>query len=185
MDRAHIGMMLSIIGMVFNIVAFHARKKHTLLLLHTAGTCFHMVSYVFSGGDMGIWLNLVFLARCVLFLRAENAGERIRKLLYASICTACALVYVMYTWIARPPLDVCLWNVIPVIGAFFGTYSCVQTDMIKLRQVKMADSVSWLLFNGHVGIGALGGFLGEVLNMVSMLLAIHREKTERMQAKTA
>ena len=57
--------------------------------------------------------------------------------------------------------------------------------MIKLRQVKMADSVSWLLFNGHVGIGALGGFLGEVLNMVSMLLAIHREKTERMQAKTA
>ena len=176
-------MMLSIIGMVFNIIAFHARKKHTLLLLHTAGTCFHMVSYVFSGGDMGIWLNLVFLFRCVLFLRAEKSSERTRKILYGIIAFACAAVYIAYTAIVRPPLAACLWNAIPVIGAFFGTYAFVHTDMIKLRQVKMVDSVSWLLFNGHVGIGALGGFLGEVLNMASMLSAIHRERTERMQEK--
>ena len=181
MRREYIGTALSMIGMVLNVIAFHARKKRTLLILHFAATAFHMCSYVFSGGGMGIWLNLVFLFRCVLFLKAENKSREVRKHIYYGVCAACVAAYVIFTAVNRPPLSDCLWSAIPIIGAFFGTWSFVQSDMVKLRYIKMADSASWLLYNGHVGIGALGGFLGEVFNVISMLLAIRREKTERLK----
>ena len=46
MRREYIGTALSMIGMVLNVIAFHARKKRTLLILHFAATAFHMCSYV-------------------------------------------------------------------------------------------------------------------------------------------
>ena len=182
MKREYIGTVLSMIGMVLNVIAFQARKKRTLLTLHFIATCFHMASYVFSGGGMGIWLNLVFLFRSALFLKTENAPRKTRIRVYYLICFACVGAYAAFTLSQRPPLADCVWNAIPIIGSFFGTYSFVYNDMIRLRYVKMADSVSWLLYNGHVGVGALGGFLGEVFNVIGMLLAIRREKKERLAA---
>lgn len=179
MKREYYGTILSLIGMVFNIIAFHARKKRTLLILHTAGTCFHMFSYVFSGGGMGIYLNAVFLVRCLAFLKAENWTKEQRKKLYYGICVGCAGAYILFVTLHHPSLADSLWSLIPVVGAFFGTYAFVHTDMIALRRVKMVDSVSWLLYNGHVGIGALGGFLGEVFNVIAMLHAIWRDKKEQ------
>ena len=179
MKREYIGTVLSMIGMVLNVIAFHARKKRTLLVLHFIATAFHMTSYVFSGGGMGIWLNLTFLFRSLLFLKTENSGLQTRMKVYWIICACCAAAYAVFTAVNKPPLADCIWNAIPIVGAFFGTYAFVHTDMVKLRCIKMADSASWLLYNGHVGIGALGGFLGEVLNIISMLLAIRREKKER------
>lgn len=182
MKREYIGTALSMIGMVLNMLAFHARKKRTLLILHFIATVFHMVSYVFSGGGMGIWLNAVFLLRGALFLKTENSGRKTRMKAYWAICLASAAAYVVYTLCAKPSFSACLWNAVPIIGSFFGTYGFVYTDMIRLRYLKMADSVSWLLYNGHVGVGALGGFLGEVFNIIGMLHAISREKKERIPA---
>ena len=159
MKREYIGTVLGMIGMVLNVIAFHARKKRTLLILHFIATCFHMTSYVFSGGGMGIWLNLVFLFRSLLFLRTENSERKVRMRVYALICLCCVTAYAVFTAVQKPPIADCVWNAIPIIGAFFGTYAFVHTDMVKLRCLKMIDSASWLLYNGHVGIGALGGFL--------------------------
>ncbi|MCR4886952.1 MAG: YgjV family protein [Clostridiales bacterium] len=178
MKREYYGTVLSLIGMVLNILAFHSRKKRTLLLLHTAATGFHMCSYVFSGGGMGIYLNAVFLVRSLSFLKAENKSRAERKNLYFVICVSCVGAYVLFLTLHRPAAADALWSLIPVIGAFFGTYAFVQTDMIALRRIKMVDSVSWLLYNGHVGVGALGGFLGEVFNIAGMLHAIYRDKRE-------
>lgn len=179
MKREYYGTILSLIGMVLNIFAFHSRKKRTLLILHTMATGFHMFSYVFSGGGMGIYLNAVFLLRSLSFLKAEGWTRDRRKKLYYLICALCVAVYAVFVTVHRPPLSECLWSVIPVLGAFFGTYAFVHTDMIALRRIKMVDSASWLLYNGHVGIGALGGFLGEVFNVIGMLHAIWRDKKEQ------
>lgn len=182
MKREYYGTILSLIGMVLNIFAFHARKKRTLLILHTAATGFHMFSYVFSGGGMGIYLNAVFLIRCLSFLKAEAWTRERRKKLYWLICAGCVGAYILFVTLHHPALSECLWSLIPVIGAFFGTYAFVHTDMIALRRVKMADSASWLLYNGHVGVGALGGFLGEVFNVIGMLHAIWRDRKESAAA---
>jgi len=181
LKRAYYGTILSMIGMVLNIFAFHARKKRTLLILHTAATGFHMFSYVFSGGGMGIYLNAVFLVRSLSFLKAEKWTRKGRLRLYFAICAGCVGAYILFAALHRPPPADALWSAIPVAGAFFGTYSFVHTDMIALRRFKMADSVSWLLYNAHVGIGALGGFLGEVFNIVGMLHAIWRDKKEKIE----
>ena len=178
MKREYYGTILSLIGMVLNIFAFHARKKRTLLILHTAATGFHMCSYFFSGGGMGIYLNAVFLVRSLSFLKAENKPREERKNLYYVICALCVGAYIVFVTLHRPALSDALWSLIPVIGAFFGTYAFVHADMIALRRVKMVDSVSWLLYNGHVGVGALGGFLGEVFNIAGMIHAIYRDRRE-------
>ena len=182
MKREYYGTILSLIGMVLNLFAFHAREKRTLLILHTAATGFHMGSYVFSGGGMGIYLNAVFLVRSLSFLKAERWTPDKRKRLYWAICLGCAGAYALFLALHRPSAGDALWSLIPVIGAFFGTYAFVQTDMIALRRIKMADSVSWLLYNGHVGVGALGGFLGEVFNIAGMLHAIYRDQREMKSA---
>ena len=67
-----------------------------------------------------------------------------------------------------------LWNLCPIIGAFFGTVALVQGDVNSLRKWKYGDSISWLAFNIHIGIGAMGGIIGEILNILSLTIGVIR-----------
>lgn len=185
MTNEQIGMILSLLGMAVTIASFQARKKPMLLLLQSIGSSFFLVSYIFSGGGIAIFLNVIYLIRNFLYTRLDGREKKIRSIVCGVLCAGYIVTYAVFTPLAGLEMAENLWNLLPVIGAVFGTIAAMQTDMIKLRLFKIGDSLSWLAYNSHIGLGAIGGILGEVLNQFSIYIGIWRTVRERKRNRSS
>ena len=169
-----IGMILSLMGMTVNIVSFQVKNKIPLLIMQTAGSTLFMISYAFSGGGIAIALNVLMLIRNFLFMFLSKKRGRAIIVAVICLCVSYVITYILYTIFAKESLADNVWNIFPVIAAFFGTVSFANTNVNRLRAWKYGDSICWLTYNTHIGWGALGGILGEVLNVVSLTVGIIR-----------
>lgn len=174
MTNEIIGMILSIIGMVITVISFQMKEKGNLLILQSAGTVFYLVSYIFAEGGVAVWLNCIFLIRNFTYMNIDKCRRQIRFLACGLLCLGC--IAVLAGFILTTDLSFCdyLWSSLPIIGGIFGTIAVVNTNVNRLRVLKLGDSISWLSYNIHIGIGALGGIIGEVLNISSIALALIR-----------
>lgn len=169
-----IGMILSLLGMAVNIISFQVKNKVPLLIMQTAGSTLFMISYAFSGGGIAIALNVLMLIRNFLFMFLSKKRGRAIIIAVVCLCLSYVITYVVYTVLAKESLQDNIWNIFPVIAAFFGTISFANSNVNRLRAWKYGDSISWLTYNTHIGWGALGGILGEILNLVSLTVGIIR-----------
>ena len=152
-----------------------------LLLLQSIGSSFYLISYIFSGGGIAICLNVIYLIRNFLYTRIDACSKKVRYIVCACLCSAYVITYGVFTALSGVQGVENFWNLLPIIGSVFGTIAALQVDMIRLRLLKVGDSFSWLAYNSHIGLGALGGILGEILNQISIWVAIGREMHERKE----
>lgn len=171
-----VGMILSLCGMLITVCSFQIKSKKGLLIWQTAGTGFYLVSYIFNGGGIAVYLNVIYLVRNFLFMRFDGQSGKKIYLAAVLLCAAYLVSYVCYICFANIQTSDKLWNILPVLGALFGTVAVTNTNVNKLRAWKTGDSLSWLAFNVHIGIGALGGILGEIFNLASITVGIIRFK---------
>ena len=177
-----IGMTLSLMGMTVNIISFQVKNKVPLLILQTVGSMLFMISYVFSDGGMAIALNVLMLIRNFLFMYLSKKRGKVIVIAVIVLCISYVITYAIYTVVAKESLWDNVWNFFPVLAAFFGTISFANSNVNRLRIWKYGDSISWLIYNSHIGWGALGGILGEILNLISLTVGIIRyreKKTEK------
>lgn len=171
MKNEMIGMILSLIGMVINIVSFQAREKKNLFLFQITGSAVFLLSYCFSDGGIAVALNCLFIFRGILLI---VLGERGKKPLAFGLMAGYLLSYAGVLLLQTPtPLEAARLA-LPVIGAFLGTIGFIQTDIRTLRYWKMGDSLCWLIFNASIGLGALGGVLCEIFSLGSILISLWR-----------
>ncbi len=178
-----VAMVLSIAGMLVTVISFQARKKHTLLLFQTGGTALYLVSYFFSEGGIAVALNVVYLVRNVLFMAFHDKSKKLMRVTAACLCLSYVGIYAVYAAVIETQTSVILWYLLPVAGALFGTCAVVCGNVNALRGWKMGDSVCWLAYNIHIGLGALGGIVGEVLNLISQTVGILRFRRAGKLAK--
>ena len=175
MTDEQIGMILSICGMLVTVFSFQIKKKALLLILQTIGSAFYLISYVFSKGGIAVILNVIFIARNFLFIAVKENKKRAMLL-----CCCLWLAYLIsyFCFITFQPISNSekFWNLLPVIGSFFGTFAITKSSANSLRAWKSLDSVSWLAFNLRIGLGALGGIIGEIFNLVSIGISMLRFK---------
>lgn len=168
------GMILSLCGMAVTVLSFQVKSKARLLAVQTAGSAFYLVSYIFSRGGIAVWLNAIYLVRNVFFM---YFGERKSMRLYIAAGAFCACylaAFAVFVSVSNISEADKLWNILPVCGAVFGTVAVTCKNVNVLRAWKIGDSCSWLAFNARLGLGALGGIIGEVLNLASIALGIFR-----------
>ena len=177
-----IGMILSLIGMTVNIISFQVKNKFPLLIMQTAGSTLFMISYMFSGAGIGIVLNVLMLIRNFLFMLLSKKRGKAVVVFVICMCISYVVSYIVYTAFAGESFADNIWNLFPIIAAFFGTISFANTNVNRLRVWKYGDSICWLTYNTHIGWGALGGILGEILNLISLTVGIirFRERKEKM-----
>ena len=177
MTNEQIGMILSVCGMLVTVFSFQLKKKSLLLLAQTVGSAFYLVSYIFSKGGIAVILNVIFIIRNFLFITVKEDKKRgmlLCSLLWASYIIS-YLCFILFQPLSNGEK---LWNLLPVIGSFFGTFAITKTNANALRAWKSLDSLSWLAFNLRIGLGALGGIIGEIFNLTSICIAILRFKKE-------
>lgn len=177
MTNEQIGMILSVCGMLVTVFSFQLKKKVFLLVMQTIGSSFYLISYIFSNGGIAVILNVIFIFRNFLFMAVKENKKRA-----VTLCVCLWIVYLIsyFCYIFTHPVSAAekLWNLLPVIGSVFGTFAVTKTDANALRAWKSLDSVSWLAFNFRIGLGALGGIIGEIFNLASIGIAILRFKKE-------
>ena len=181
MTHEQIAMVLSLVGMVVNIFSYQARKKTTILIMQSVGSSVYLASYVFSGGGMGVCLNVIYLIRNFLYTRIDGKSRKFRVGVCYALCASYLLTYAVYTTLMGLPLAANLWNVLPIIGSVFGTVATLQTVLLRFHFFKIGDCVSWFAYNCHIGLGAIGGIVGTILNSISILVAIWRIKREEKE----
>jgi len=178
-----IGMILSLLGMTVTIISFQVKNKVPLLIMQTIASILFMISYVFSGGGIAVVLNILMLVRNFLFMFLSKKRGRVIIIIVIALCISYILTYAIYTAVAKETLENNLWNLFPIFAAFFGTVSFANSNVNRLRIWKYGDSVSWIIYNIHIGWGALGGIIGELLNLVSLTIGIIRYRERRQKDK--
>ena len=174
MSDKYIAMLLSLAGMAITVLSFQMKEKRRLLIFQSIGTIFYLISYIFADGGVAVPLNFIFLARNFIFMNADALKKPIRYLACGLLCFACAAVFAGFVLMTDLPTASYLLSLLPIIGGIFGTVAVVNTNVNRLRALKLGDSTCWLIYNLRIGIGALGGIIGEILNIGSIIIALIR-----------
>ena len=173
-----IAMIISIVAMIVTTASFQFTKKSQLLLVQTIGSALYLVSYIFASGGMAIYLNILFIIRN--FVSTKTTGNRRASNITAVIlCILIIIIYILFIVMSKISTTVALWNALPVMGSIFGTIGFTRENPKHIRMWKIGDSISWLCFNLHLGIAAMGGIIGEVINLSSIGISLLRLKNKQ------
>ena len=160
----NIGQALSVIGMILTILSFQFKTKKQILLFQTAGSTFFLISYILLGSYAAVYLNIVFLARNIIFYFRED-----KKWAQSKAWLVALLVAVM---LAGSIGYRTAWDIIPIVGSVFGTLAAYMKNENMFRLFKLGDSPCWLLYNAL--IPSLGGTVCEVFNIISITVGLIR-----------
>lgn len=159
-----IGQILSIVAMILTVLSFQLKTKKQILILQTAGSALFLISFLLLGSMAAVYLNLVFVARSAVYsLSAEKKWAAHPAWLFVFIAAsviAGALGFRSY------------WDILPIVGAIFGTVAMSMKNENMLRLFKLGDSPCWLVYN--VSVPSVGGVICEAFNIVSLTVGIIR-----------
>ena len=179
MPDKFIAMILSLVGMAIMVISFQMKGKRTLLFFQSVGTLFYLFAYMFAGGGVAVPLNIVFFIRNFIFMNIDGYKKPIRVLACALLCLACIAVYIGYVVLTDLPLSAYLLSALPIIAGVFGTFAVLNKNVNRLRVLKLGESACWIAYNLRIGIAALGGLIGETLNIISIFVALIRFSKEK------
>ena len=183
MTNEQIGLIISLCGMAIIVISYQVKNKIPLLIMQTSGSTLFLISYIFSGGGIGVVLNVLMLARNFLFIFYKPKTKKQLYVLCGILFLSYITAYIVYTLVANEGFVNNVWNIFPIIAALFGTVAFANTNVNMLRVWKYGDSVCWLTYNVHIGLGALGGILCELCTLVSLTVGIFRfrEKAKKLK----
>ncbi len=181
MTNEIVAMIISIIAMVFIVISFQIKDRVPLFLVQIVGMTLFMVSYLFNASGIGVIINVINLTRNVIYIFVKENNPKLERITCICLMIAYVSSYAVYTAVAGLTLAENLWNALPMIGALFGTIGTLfASKSVNLyRAWKYGDSVSWLSFNIHIGIGAIGGVICEILTLISLTVGILRFKEKK------
>lgn len=161
-----LGQIASILGMILTIISFQMKTRKQIIVFQTVGSAFFLSSYFLLAEWPGVYLNVVFLIRGVVFYFGKDKKWAEHKAwLYVLLCAVVAAGAAGYnSWV----------DLLPIIGSVFGTFALYMKDENMLRLLKLGDSPCWLIYN--CVIFSLGGILCEVFNIVSIVIGVLRYK---------
>lgn len=168
-----IGQSLSVIGMILTILSFQFKTKKQILLMQTAGSTFFLISYVLLGSYAAVYLNIIFLARNIIFYFKEDKSWAQHKAWLAVLLVAVVLAGLLGYRTA--------WDIIPIVGSVFGTLAAYMKNENMFRLFKLGDSPCWLLYNAS--IPSLGGTICEIFNIISITVGLIRYRKKGFGVK--
>ena len=180
MTNEIIAMIISIVAMLVIVASFQFKNKKYLLTFQSIGSLLYLISFVFSGSGIAVLLNVVYLVRNVIVMNMNTQGRR-GRVVCALLCTAYLCAFGI-TIVREGAGAETLWNILPVLASCLGTVGFVNNNPGKIRIWKLGDSVMWLAFNCYIGIGALGGIIGEVLGISSNVISIFRFRDKKQDS---
>ena len=169
-----LGQIISIAGMILTVSSFQLKTRKKILLFQTLGSSLWLISYLLLGTWAGVYINLVFLIRNVIFYFRQDKkwAQSIAWLpIMAAACIAAGVIGY------KTP-----WDLLPVVGAVIGTFSMYMSNENMLRVLKLGESPCWLIYNSS--IPNIGGIICEVCSLTSLIVGLIRYRKMGFSSQT-
>ena len=173
-----IAMILSLVAMCINFVSFQIKNKSPLLLAQSIASILFLFSYVFLGGGIAVYLNIIFLIRNTIYMFATSISNKTNNIIRLTLISSYFITYILFISFSTISLDEKLLSILPVFASTFGTIAASMKNVNMYRVWKYGDSFSWIFYNLSFGIGAIGGVIGEIFNQISLTVGIIRYRTK-------
>ncbi|MBO5897450.1 MAG: YgjV family protein [Clostridia bacterium] len=155
---------LSIIGMVINILSMQCKKTRGVIAMILVGSTFFGVSYLLLGSFAGAIMNVFSVFRSLLLLFDKRTRANSQLVLLLTVLFACSAIGLYLDG----PIAL-----LPLLGQFGGTMGMWQRNSAKLRLWQLFGSSPFWLINNII-VFSIGGILCEVFVITSVLVSIAR-----------
>jgi hypothetical protein len=159
--------------MAANVVAFQFKDRRHVILCQFVGSVLFAVNMFMIGAVMGGLLNIVGIARAVVYINKDRIRipiAYVNGIFMALYLTSYLLVFAVFG--KEPTLSNLLTEILPLIGMGAMTIGLSMKDAKAIRICGFVNSPCWLIYNCLVF--SLGGILSEVLGLVSVISAYIR-----------
>lgn len=164
---------VGVLAMAFNIFSFQQKKAKHIIAFQLFGALFFGVSYFMLGAYIGAVLNVIGVARALLFLKKDKFHtDNIPWLVF--FCSLYVASYVLnFTVFGQEPVFKNLViECLPVIGMVSTNLAFRFNSAKIIRRFGLISSCSWLIYN-MIAL-AIGAILCEVFSIVSIFIAMVR-----------
>ena len=168
-----IGQILSILGMIATVASFQLKTRKQILVMQSVGSSLFLLSYLMLNTLTGVYINIVFLTRNVIFFFKKDK-KWAQSILWLPTMLLAAIVAGALGY--QTP-----WDLLPIIGALVGTVSMYMTNENMLRLLKLGESPCWLIYN--CSIPNIGGIICEVCSLTSLVVGLIRYRKMGFSSK--
>lgn len=162
-----IGQALGIIATAITFLSYQVNKKNTLLIIQTAATLCTCLSFLFLGASTGFALNIVCIARNILYYFQDN-DSKIHRVTAMSLA-AVMIVLGAFSWQGW-------YSLLIIVALAANTLFMAAGDPQLLRKSVIITSSMILTYN--IIVFSIGGITNEGISVISSIIGIIRFRKE-------
>ena len=164
---------ISIGGMIFNLISFQQKVYKRALLCQMFSTVFFGISYFMLGATVGGILNIVAMIRSVVFLFKEKTrADNVFWMIFFIVSFILSYPAAFLLFGKEPSVKNLVTEIFPIIAMTLATVSIRIGSTKAIRWLGLFASPLWLTYN--ICSLSLGATLCEILNLISITVGIIR-----------
>lgn len=169
---------ISVFAMAMNILSYQNKKQKMIFLFQLIGAILFAVSFFMLGAITGSILNIIGIARALVFLNKERL--RADRPFWLALFTAAFIGSYILTFTVfgkQPTLPSLIIELLPVAGMTVTTVSFQRKDAKSVRVFGLINAPLWLTYNA-ISL-SLGGVCSEIISFASIIIGYLRFDTKK------
>ena len=173
LNKEFIAQAVGIVAMVFNILSYQGKRQSTIIALQLVGGALFAVNFFMLNALTGAILNLIAVARAVIFLYKDKLRADRIEWLYGFVALYIAVYICNFTWFGLAlTVRNFIVEILPVIGITALSVGFRLKNAADVRRLGLVSSPSWLIYN--IFAHSYGAIICETLTLISIFLGILR-----------
>ena len=177
-----IAQVIGILAMLINLLSYQQKKQKTIIAFQFFGSVLFAIHFFMLGSPIGGILNVTAALRAAVYSNKEKThADRPFWILIFTAAYISAYILVFTVFEKAPTAENFIIEVLPVLSMVVTTVSFWMKDAKMLRALGLIGSPLWLIYN-IINV-SIGGISSEVLNIISILLAMFRYDIKKGERK--
>ena len=169
---------IGILAMLINLLSFQQKKQKTIIVFQFFGSVLFAAHFFMLGSPIGGILNIIAAIRAAVYSNREKTGaDKPVWIFLFTLAYISAYILVFTIFHKVPTAENLIIEILPVVSMVITTISFWMKDAKILRALGLIGSPLWLVYN--IINGSIGGISSEVLNILSIQLAMLRYDVKR------
>ena len=152
------------------LLSYQQKKRRGIIIFNTVSRALYILQYILLGAYSGALLDVLGALSSIIATKKD--APFIKKHLKAVVIGINAIIVIAGMLIYKTPLDL-----LPIAGVILHTSAFWIDDEKIIRRISLAGSPFWFVYNftSH----AYGSALGDILTMVSIIIAMIRSRKDK------
>ena len=162
---------LGFVGMGAGLISFHMKRRSGILIFQTLCCTLFAVQLMILSNFSGAIINMIGIVRGVIYSLSEKYKWASSKIIPYVMITLFITTGIILLPIEGPVA------LLPSMAMTVQSIAQFSKDEMRIRFLSLFGSPLWIVY--HVFGGSLGGWIGEIVMMISILSSMaYRKKSD-------